>query len=176
MKYSKVIITGKSASGKNYLFNELSKKITNFLVKQTTRPIRDGEKEGIDYKFIDKDLFLNRIESKQFLTYQSFHINDTTTWYYGISKEDFDNSSLCILTPGEIKLLKEKKLLDNVCIIYIDIDRKILEQRIKQRNDLNDDMKRRLDSDDKDFQSFNDYTHKITNPQFNPEYVLKIIK
>lgn len=175
MRFSKVIITGKSASGKNYLFSELSKDINKCLVKQTTRPIRKGEKEGIDYKFISKELFLERIESNQFLTYESFQINDSTTWYYGISKSDFNNSELCILTPGEIKILKEKELLDNVCIIYIDIDRKILEERIKQRNDLNDDMKRRLDSDDKDFQSFSDYTYKISNPYFKTEYVLKVI-
>ena len=63
MIFDKIIITGKSASGKNYLFSQLSEVIPKFLVKQTTRPKRSGEKEGIDYKFIKKELFLERINS-----------------------------------------------------------------------------------------------------------------
>lgn len=175
MKFSKIIITGKSASGKNYLFNKLLEKIPNYLVKQTTRPKRLGEQEGIDYKFIDNNTFLKRLESNEFITYQSFKINESTTWYYGISINDFNESNLCILTPGEIKTLKEKKLLQNTFIIYLDIDRKILEQRIKQRNDLNDDMKRRLDSDDKDFKSFKYYDLKIIDSNFKISEVLEFI-
>jgi guanylate kinase len=175
MIFDKIIITGKSASGKNYLFDKLSEIIPNFLVKQTTRPKRLGEKEGIDYKFIEKELFLERINSNEFITHQKFNINKETTWYYGISLNDFNESKLCILTPGEIKILKEKNLLENSCIVYLDIEREILENRIKKRKDLNDDMKRRLDSDDNDFLLFKDYTLKISNPNFKIKEVLDYI-
>lgn len=175
MIFDKIIITGKSASGKNHLFNELSKLIPDFLVKQTTRPQRSGEKEGIDYKFIQEDLFLERINSNQFITHEKFNINKETTWYYGISINDFKESKLCILTPGEVKVLKEKNLLENSCIVYLDIERKVLEDRIKERNDFNDDMKRRLDSDDKDFTLFKDYNLKISNPNFKIKEVLDYI-
>jgi len=166
MRFSKLIITGKSASGKNYVFSELSKILDKPLIKQTTRPIRSGEVEGVDYRFISETLFKERIDSNQYITFESFDIDSDTTWYYGISKEDFNESNLCILTPGEIKTLNESDLLIDSCVIFLDIERKVLEQRLNERNDNNDSITRRLDSDDKDFIDFNGYSMRYTNPNF----------
>jgi guanylate kinase len=166
MRFSKLIVTGKSASGKNYVFSELSKTLNKPLIKQTTRPIRSGEVEGVDYRFISESLFKERIDSNQYITYESFDIDSNTIWYYGISKEDFNESNLCILTPGEIKTLNESNLLIGSCVIFLDIERSILEQRLNLRSDLNDSITRRLDSDDKDFIDFKGYNMRYTNPNF----------
>lgn len=175
MEEKKIIITGKSGSGKNYLINRLLNYFPNILVKQTTRPIRNGEKDGFDYTFIDEKLFLNRIENDEFLSYQKFNIKENTIWYYGISKEDFNRSNLCILTPGEISILKQKDLLNKCYIIFLDMDREILEQRLNRRKDNNDNIKRRLDSDDLDFKDFSDFNLKISNQFYKIEDILKSI-
>jgi guanylate kinase len=172
--YDKIIITGKSASGKNFLFSKLSEKFKP-LVKHTTRPKRSTEQEGIDYHFIGSDEFKSQLDSGIYLTHQSFYIGNETTWYYGIHKESFKESQLAILTPGEIQELKDKDLLNDSIIIFLDIDRSVLESRIIARNDSNDSMKRRLDSDDKDFEGFINYDHRIVDENFTTNSIYDIL-
>ena len=61
-----VIISGPSGSGKTSICNELTK---NPKVKQsvsyTTRKPRDGEREGIDYCFVERSEFEKLIRGKQ---------------------------------------------------------------------------------------------------------------
>lgn len=175
MKFSKIIITGKTASGKNYLFNKLSEIIKNGLVKYTTRPIRKNETPDIDYKFIDTKKFLEKIESNDFIIYESFKINESTIWYYGISKKDFNESNLLILTPGEINRLDSMNLLNDSFIIYLDMNIELLKQRLIKRNSLTDTIERRLESDEKDFKDFNRYDLKIDSPDYKIEDILKSI-
>lgn len=55
------VVMGKSASGKDTVFKELCKdEELNLkqIVSYTTRPIREGEKEGVEYHFVDE----NRLE------------------------------------------------------------------------------------------------------------------
>lgn len=50
-------IMGKSASGKDSIFKELKKQLPEWkeVVLYTTRPIREGEKEGVEYHFVDEE-------------------------------------------------------------------------------------------------------------------------
>ena len=54
-------IVGKSSSGKDTIYKRLLK-INSLKIKKiipyTTRPIRQGEKEGVEYHFVD----INRLE------------------------------------------------------------------------------------------------------------------
>jgi hypothetical protein len=52
--------------------------------------------------------------------YQSFLIGEDT-WYYGITKNNFDNNQLFIMTPYELSQLSEDELKSNF-IVYLDID------------------------------------------------------
>ena len=60
------IVMGKSASGKDRIYKELQKR-TNGELKElilyTTRPMREGEKEGREYFFTDED-HMNRLLSE----------------------------------------------------------------------------------------------------------------
>ena len=56
-----LIITGKTASGKNAIVNELTtkygfKQLTTF----TTRPMRNGEVNGETYHFVNTDDFMQK--------------------------------------------------------------------------------------------------------------------
>lgn len=52
-----ISLTGPTCSGKNYLLQKLMDKGYTPIVSTTTRPKREGEVEGIDYYFIEKDEF-----------------------------------------------------------------------------------------------------------------------
>ena len=63
---SLVVVSGPSGSGKTSITKEVCKIIgedkTYFSISSTTRPPREGEKDGVDYFFLSKDEFLKDIE------------------------------------------------------------------------------------------------------------------
>jgi hypothetical protein len=60
-------------------------------------------------------------------------------------------------------------------VVYLDIERKIRENRITKRNDNNDSVLRRLDADEIDFQNFRDYDLKLTDPEFLASDILSLM-
>jgi guanylate kinase len=60
-------------------------------------------------------------------------------------------------------------------VVYLDIDRGVRESRLLGRQDKNDSITRRLDADDIDFQSYNDYDLKITDPEFSSDDVYDLM-
>lgn len=156
-KESKIIIVGKGGSGKDFLRKKFEARGFKYCVSYTSRPKRNNEKDGLDYKFVTEDFFNNNV-------HRFYEIADFNGWKYGRTIEDFEKSSLLIMTPGGIRNIKpehRKKCL----IIFLDVEREILKQRLLERKDA-DDVERRLLADDLDFLEFSDFDIKITNPDF----------
>jgi guanylate kinase len=173
-KTEKLVIVGKSGSGKDWLLREVKKSGLKESVKVTTRPKRSREVDGVDYHFRTIEEFDELINKNELLVYQDFCNHKGELWKYGISKSDFDDNQIFIMTPGEIKQIPEY-LRENCFIVYLDIDRDIREKRILTREDLNDSVKRRMDSDEIDFKDFKDYDLKISDPDFESELVLNLM-
>lgn len=170
-KSEKLIIVGASGSGKDYLLRGLISKNLKYNPKLTTRPKRLLEKEGIDYNFIDKPKFEKLIESNEIKVYQ--HITDLD-WYYAITSENFNNNQLFIMTPHEISTIEiedRKKCF----IVYLDIEEEVRRSRISRRNDNNDSVERRINSDREDFKNFRDYDLRITDPDFDVDMIYELM-
>ncbi len=77
-----LIVSGPSGAGKSSLIKAASDQIGDyyFSISTTTRAPREGEKEGIDYHFVDKATFEADIRAGEFLEYAQVHGN-----YYGTS-------------------------------------------------------------------------------------------
>jgi len=175
----KIVILGCSGSGKDHLMNKLVQKGLKHCIKCTTRPIRKFEQHGITYNYISNDEFKNLIDDNKFIAYQSFEVtpvdSEKTTWYYGITLDEFYNKDVLIMTPFELNSLSDE--LRNQCyVIYLNIPRDIREKRISKRNDKNDSIQRRLDSDDKDFSIKINYNLCITNPNFIVDEIYDLYK
>ena len=95
-------------------------------------------------------------------------------WHYGITKDNFDNNQLFIMTPFEINQLTEDDL-KKCFVVYLDIDIEIRRSRLNRRNDNNDSIDRRLQADLLDFHNFNKYDLKITDPEFEADWVYDLI-
>ena len=164
MKTEKIIILGKSGSGKDYLLRGLIQKGERYAPKLTTRPIRKGEKDGVEYNYLNNEEFISLKESNQIKVYQKFIINDVD-WYYGLTTENFNNNNLFIMTPAELEQLstEERK---GCFVVYLDIDAVTRKIRIANRYDNNDSIDRRIKADDEDFKNFKDYDMKLTDPEF----------
>ena len=71
------VVTGASGSGKTTLVKRALKAIPglNFSVSATTRPIRPGEQDGVDYQFLNRDTFMERVHAGEFLEWAEVYGN-----------------------------------------------------------------------------------------------------
>lgn len=167
-KFKRIIVVGKGGSGKDYLVKMLKEIGYTYSISHTSRPRRETETEAVDYYFIDKDEALSMVNNSKFYEYVEFN-----GWFYGTSLEEFERANLFIMTPSGISKLKPEHRSESL-IIYLDIDEKILVDRLNNRNDA-DNATRRLEADKRDFENFIDFDGKITNPNFTLSEVTTLI-
>ena len=154
------ILLGKSASGKTTIANYLIKKYGyNKIIEWTTRPIRKDEKNGIDYYFVNKNIFSDEIIQNYFIEYRIYNTlknNKPDQWYYGLHKKQNNISLLkqnILITTYDACIKILNYFGKNNCeIIYIDVPNKIRLERAKKRNSYDEkEFLRRMKADDKDF-------------------------
>jgi len=81
--------TGKDTILKKLLWTKFNGLYLNKLVPLTSRPPREGEVSGVDYKFLTKEYFekLIRDNPPALMEYRSYKVktanNESDTWYYG---------------------------------------------------------------------------------------------
>ncbi|WP_456404556.1 guanylate kinase [Hydrogenimonas sp.] len=77
-----LIVSGPSGAGKSSLIKAAKEQIGDFYfsISTTTRPPREGERDGVDYFFVDHETFEADIKAGEFLEYAQVHGN-----YYGTS-------------------------------------------------------------------------------------------
>ena len=77
-----LVLSGPSGAGKSSLVAKIIDQIgpTYFSISTTTRPMREGELDGIHYHFVSVEEFKREIEEEMFLEYAVVHGN-----YYGTS-------------------------------------------------------------------------------------------
>jgi len=80
-----IVLSGPSGAGKGTVCNELLKRNKNLFlsVSMTTRLPRDGEKDKVNYYFVSKEDFEQKINEDAFLEYAIIHNNQ----YYGTPKD-----------------------------------------------------------------------------------------
>lgn len=107
-----IVVSGPSGCGKSTLNHMLlnSRKNITLSISDTTRKIRDGETDKVDYNFISVEEFEDNIKNDKYLEYAKVHNN-----YYGTPIENID------------KLLKQG--IDVILEIDIEGARKVNEKR-----------------------------------------------
>lgn len=77
-----LVLSGPSGAGKSSLINKIKDDIGDyyFSISTTTRPMREGEEENVDYHFVSQEEFKKDIEEEHFLEHAIVHGN-----YYGTS-------------------------------------------------------------------------------------------
>ena len=121
MKGQILIISGPSGSGKSTLLSRLLKEENDlyFSISSTTRAPRQGETEGVNYYFINKDEFKKGIDTDEFLEWAFVHGN-----YYGTSLKPV----LKALEEGKIAIfdidvqgfnIAKSKFAQNITSVFI---------------------------------------------------------
>lgn len=121
-------IMGKSATGKDTIYKRLLQKselgLTR-MVSYTTRPIREGEKEGIEYHFTNVEnlnLFKEQGKIIECRSYDTIH----GIWHYFMVKDDqmelTQNNYLMIGTLESYVKIRNYYGKDKVVPIYINLE------------------------------------------------------
>ncbi len=151
------IIVGKSCSGKNAVATELEKRGYKRCITYTTRPMRDGEVDGVDYHFISNEKFFEMRDNGEFAEYKTY-IAEFGKVYYGSAIKDFDtdfisDKKFIILTPDGVRDVKRNTGIDFI-VIYLFANLETIQKRLKNRGDDPLEAKRRIETDIRDFKGF----------------------
>ena len=74
-----LVVSGPSGAGKSTLLHRVMQERENawFSVSATTRAMREGEVDGVDYHFISRECFLETLDAGGFLEHNSYCGNDS---------------------------------------------------------------------------------------------------
>ena len=162
-----IVILGESASGKDTLANALVKhdpKKYRKLVLFTTRPRRDGEENGFDYRFVT-ELAFEEFRKRNFFAHTACYNN----WYYGIPACELKGNTdglVAVLTPAAMRDLKKQGVQFTSVYLYVDRPSRIVAM-IDQRGDGVDEAYRRSLFDAGQFDGVeNEVDFIIDNPKY----------
>lgn len=87
MKPFLLVLSSPSGGGKTTIARSLlqARDDLGYSVSATTRPMRDGERDGVDYHFIERGEFLRRVEAGEFLEWATYAGN-----LYGTLRSEID--------------------------------------------------------------------------------------
>ena len=166
--YDRLIICGKSGSGKDYLVDHLTSCNYDRNVSVTTRPPRTGEKDGIDYHFLSDKEYDEKEMAGEFFSSLTFN-----NWKYGTLLSEWRTKKVFIMTPSGINNLSKEERVSSY-VIYLDISSEVRLCRLAKRQ-CADNVDRRMKADEMDFADFTNWDAVITNPQFNPKTIQSMI-
>lgn len=135
-----IVLVGESGSGKSSIEKELTDSFGyEKILMHTTRPIRVGEKEGIDYHFCGEKEFTCR-QKEEYISVSMYN-----NWYYGVPKvidDDISDKSVIVATPKIFRQL-QKSNIKNLCSFYINVPRRDRLIKSLMRNDNIEEVYRR---------------------------------
>lgn len=138
-----LVVIGPSASGKTQIVNHLIQDYGfHKLVTYTTRPMRVGEVQDIDYHFISQASFEEKYQQHFFLETVYYNQN-----YYGTAYSDLSEDKVVIIEKeGLKKYIAHAR--EKIVIIFIRCSKPIRRLRMVGRLDEPDCIEKRLQSDD----------------------------
>lgn len=164
------VISAPSGAGKTSLVKALLD-TTNGIkvsVSHTTRPIRPGEQDGVDYHFVDNDAFQALLNRADFLEHAQVFTN-----YYGTSKSWVDaqlaNDIDVILEIDWQGAQQIRKLIpESIGIFVLPPSRDALEQRLRNRaQDSDNVIEHRMSQAIEEISHFVEYDYVVINDDFD---------
>lgn len=141
MQKQVVVIAGPAGSGKDSIARELVKRFSNMtmMVTATTRKVRPGEQDGVNYHFLSNEEFKKELEAGNILEY--YHRPGTDT-YYGTYKPDIverlasGKTVVAVIQLVGAKYLKEHCDATTIFIMPPSLD--AFEKRVRDRSPMSD--------------------------------------
>ncbi len=157
-----VYLMGKSGAGKDTVYKQvLENKEIEFqkIIPYTTRPIRAGEKNGMEYFFTDEDRFLELKEAGRLIEDRVYHTCMGIWRYFTVMDDQLDpehNNYLMIGTLESFIRTREFFGDDKMIPVMLELDDGVRLQRALDREKIQEhprynEMCRRFLADEEDF-------------------------
>lgn len=168
------VISGSSGVGKGTVIRGFLDRNPNFMlsISCTTRQMRPGEVDGVNYFFLSREEFSKSAENNEFLEWAEFSGN-----FYGTKKEFIEKSLvkgrdliLEIETKGA-KQVKEK-MPEAVLIFIMPPSYEDLESRLRNRNTESEEaIQKRLESVKYELDNSSNFDYVIVNDKLEDAIV-----
>ncbi|WP_022772619.1 guanylate kinase [Butyrivibrio sp. AE2015] len=156
------LLMGKSTSGKDTIYKELIKNEKlglDKVVPYTTRPMRDGEKDGVQYFFKKENEYLELKSQGKIIEERTYYTHYGEWRYFTVDDGQInltDGNYLVIGTLESYCYIRDYFGKENVVPLLIDVEAKIRLKRAMAREDKQehpkyDEMCRRFLADEEDF-------------------------
>jgi len=164
------IISAPSGAGKTSLVKALTEAAQRIVVSvsHTTRKMREGEKDGVDYHFTEHDRFLSMVGEGAFLEHAKVFDN-----YYGTSQAHVEQQ----LQSGQDVILEidwqgarqvRKVFADALSIFILPPSSHALKERLKNRGQDNDEIiNRRMQDAVNEMSHYAEFDYIIVNDDFD---------
>lgn len=164
-----ILIAGKACAGKDTLVKAIMKEMNlPMALSFTTRPMRIGEKQGVEYDFIDEQAFRDLHRNDMLAEFTSYNVANGDTWYYGLTREELEKADyvLAIVNPEGVRQIKEIYGC-RAHVILITANDKERIYRYLERDSGNNvaECCRRFLADEKDFVEL-EYDYLVENDNF----------
>ena len=162
-----IIISGTTCAGKGTIINKLLNENDNLCLatSYTSRPIRPREVDGVDYYFVSREEFENKIKNNDFLEYAKVQYG----MYYGTPKEEVKK----LLAQGKDVILEIdvqgaeiiKQKFPNILTIFIlapsmeEIKRRIINRKTETKEQIIERFKTAY----KEINEVNKYNYVVIN-------------
>ena len=173
--------------GKDTILKQVLKDIDDVkpIISTTTRPMRKGETEGVEYYFIDDTEFFRR--GTDFVEQRIYHtkvkengVEKDATWRYGIERAELEKDDYLIVIVDSVGYKELKNYVGNnkIVPIFISAPQEELKARALARGDLEAEVDRRLKDDYERFMDFRVRTvyHEVKNGEGRLEEAIKEVE
>jgi len=157
-----VCLMGKSSTGKDTIYKELLREKSipfRKVVPYTTRPIREGEREGVQYHFTDEEGYQRFVGEGKVIESREYHTFHGIWRYFTVDDGQIDLQKGDYILIGTIEVyqrLKEYFGEDRILPVMIELDdgvrlQRALDRERKPENHRYEEMCRRFLADSVDF-------------------------
>ena len=180
-------LLGYMGVGKDTILKQVLKDIDDVkpIISTTTRPMRKGETEGVEYYFIDDTEFFRR--GTDFVEQRIYHtkvkengVEKNATWRYGIERMELEKDDYLIVIVDSVGYKELKNYVGNgrIVPIFISAPQEELKARALARGDLEAEVDRRLKDDYERFMDFRVRTvyHEVKNGEGRLEEAIKEVE
>lgn len=167
---------GKSASGKDTIFKEIKERMPELktIVLYTTRPIREGEQEGVEYHFVDEKKLEQFEEDGKVIELRAYHTVYGVWKYFTVDDGQFDGNEnfIAIGTLESYEKMAAYMGEDTLVPIYIQVDDgerllRAVKREKEQKEPKYEELCRRFLADAQDFSEENLKRMGITHYYLN---------
>jgi guanylate kinase len=160
------VVSGPSGAGKSTLLTRVLEQMPDvrFSVSHTTRAPRRGERDGVQYHFVDRHAFEDLVRRDGFLEWAEVH-----TQLYGTSRGEYEvaqREGRDLLLDVDVQGAQQvrARLQDAVSIFILPPSHAALERRLRGRGPEDEvALQRRLAAADREMSHYREYDYAIIN-------------